>query len=154
MNTSTPIRHAPGVGDLVLRIEKSIEIEAPIDIAWDALLAQFGPMSTSPDGEPMHLVLEPRPGGRWFRDLAHNTGHLWGHVQVIKPPNVLELCGPMFMSYPVAGHISVRLKMTDAGCIMRLVHTALGLITNEHRESLDTGWGHWCEGVRAIAQSS
>ena len=46
------------------------------------------------------MVIEPWPGGRWYRDLGNNAGHLWGHVQVIKPPTLLELCGPMFMSFP------------------------------------------------------
>ncbi|HEX3702577.1 MAG TPA: hypothetical protein VHU82_04550 [Vicinamibacterales bacterium] len=35
--------------------------------------------------------LEAWPGGRWFRDLGDNTGHLWGHVQAIKPPTLPEI---------------------------------------------------------------
>ena len=151
MTTKCPIRHAPGLEDLVLRVEKSIEIAAPIDAAWEAVLAQFGPMGTEPDGTPLNLVLEPFPGGRWYRDLGNDQGHLWGHVQVIKPSSVLEIQGPMFMSYPVAGHIGIRLEAHDDSCTVSTVHTALGLIADEHREGVDLGWQAWCERVRTLA---
>ena len=41
----------------------------------------------------MPFKLEAWPGGRWFRDLGNNAGHLWGHVRVIKPPALLEISG-------------------------------------------------------------
>ena len=72
-------------------------------MVFDTLLESAGPTAN------MNLKLEAWPGGRWFRDLGNNTGHLWGHVQVIKPPKLLEICGPMMMSYPVASHIQYRL---------------------------------------------
>ena len=58
---------------------------------------------------PMPMVLEEWPGGRWFRDLGNGQGHLWGFVQVIKPPTLIEIQGPLFMSYAVAGHVQMRL---------------------------------------------
>ena len=74
------------------------------------------------------MKLEPWPGGRWFRDLGNNTGHLWGHVQVIKPPKVLELVGPTMMSYPVASHIQYRLTEQAGGTLLKFTHQAFGLI--------------------------
>jgi hypothetical protein len=38
----------------------------------------------------MPLKIEPWPGGRWYRDLGDNNGHLWGHVQASKRPRLLE----------------------------------------------------------------
>src|SRR5215510_399568 len=93
-----------------LRIEKQIVINAPIDIAFEALLEELGPESEMPDGKPMPMVLEAYPGGRWFRDLGNNAGHLWGHVQVIKPPALIEIWGPLMMSYPAVNHVQYRLK--------------------------------------------
>ena len=61
------------------------------------------------DGKAMDLVLEEWPGGRWFRDLGHGQGHLWGFVQVIKPPTLLEITRPTTMSYAVAGFLQMRL---------------------------------------------
>src|SRR6478672_6877305 len=92
-----------------LTIRQEIPIAAPIEIAWESVLDQLGPESQMPDGKPFPFKLEAWPGGRWFRDLGNNTGHLWGHVQVIKPPTLLEIVGPTAMSYPVSSFIQYRL---------------------------------------------
>ena len=47
----------------------------------------------------MPMKLEAWPGGRWYRDLGDGNGHFWGHVQAIKRPTLLEISGPLFMSY-------------------------------------------------------
>jgi len=91
-----------------LRIQKEIAIDAPVAIAFEALLEQLGPGTEMPDGTPMPMKIEPWPGGRWFRDLGNNSGHLWGHVQVIKPPKLIEISGPMAMSYPVIAMVCRR----------------------------------------------
>src|SRR5262245_49528671 len=76
-----------------LEIRKEIEISAPIDIAFEAMLNELGPECQMPGGKPFPMKIEPWPGGRWYRDLGNNSGHLWGHVQVIKPPLLLEIWG-------------------------------------------------------------
>src|SRR5438105_14234564 len=81
-------------------IGKEIAISAPIDIAFEAMLDELGPEGQMPGGKPFPMKIEPWPGGRWYRDLGNNSGHLWGHVQVIKTPTVLALCGRLMMSYP------------------------------------------------------
>ena len=48
------------------------------------------------DGKPL-MMLETHPGGRWYRDLGGDNGHLWGFVQSIKRP-VLRRFRPLFMS--------------------------------------------------------
>src|ERR1051325_6970082 len=90
-------------GIQTLCVEKEIVIAAPIDIAFEGLLGELGP-ETQKEGAAMPMVIEPWPGGRWFRDLGNNSGDLWGRVQVIKPPTLLEICGPLMMSYPAANH--------------------------------------------------
>src|SRR4051794_28377166 len=91
-----------------LCVEKEVHIAALIETAFEALLEELGPGNEIP-GAPMPMVLEAWPGGRWFRDLGKNSGHLWGHVQVIKPPSLLEISGPLFMSYAAANHVQYRL---------------------------------------------
>jgi uncharacterized protein YndB with AHSA1/START domain len=134
-----------------IRICQEIEIAAPIDIAFEAILAEAGPESTMRDGTPMPFVLEAWPGGRWFRDLGNHTGHLWGHVQVIKPPKLLELSGPMFMSYPAINFVQYRLTAEGLGTRLQLTHRALGLIPAEHREGVQEGWKHGIQRIREIA---
>ena len=92
------------------------------------------------DGTSMPFKLEAWPGGRWYRDLGNNAGHLWGHVQVIKPPTLLEICGPMFMSYPATSHIQYRLKENGETTQLSFLHRAIGLIPAEHKEGVKKGW--------------
>src|SRR4051812_8817894 len=92
-----------------LKIHQEITIAAPIETAWEAVLEQMGPKSEMPDGKPFPFVLEAWPGGRLYRDTGKSTGHLWGHVQVIKPPKLLEIWGPMMMSFPAVNHLQYRL---------------------------------------------
>ena len=117
-----------------IHIERNVVIEAPIKIAFEALLEQLGPASSMPDGTPLPMTLEPRPGGRWFRDLGDDTGHLWGTVQVIKPPKLIEMSGPLFMSYPALSHLQYRLVEQDDS-------TLLEFTCRTHRAEVEKSWG-------------
>jgi uncharacterized protein YndB with AHSA1/START domain len=135
-----------------VEIQKTINIAAPIEIAFEALLAELGPEAQMMDGTPMPFKLETWPGGRWYRDLGDNTGHLWGHVQVIKPPKLLEIWGPMMMSYPAVNHIQYRLTQQDGGTQLAFLHRGMGLILPQHREGMPQGWSHWNDRVRQRAE--
>jgi hypothetical protein len=126
----------------LLHICQEIDIEAPASVAFEALLEQLGPSSDTPDGKQMPMTLEPWPGGRWYRDLGNNAGHLWGHVQVIKPPLLLEIHGPLFMSYAAVSHVQYRLTEKGRGTRLTLTHRAMGEIAPEHRDGVARGWGH------------
>ncbi len=134
----------------MLNIEKEIDIQAPADIVFAAILEQSA-LQPGGDSKPMGLKLEPWVGGRWYRDTGNNTGHLWGFVQVIKPAKVLEITGPMMMSYPATNHVQYRL--VQSGDMTRLLfkHRAFGLIEAEHREGVNRGWQVFIEGVRDLA---
>jgi len=139
-------------GMQTIHITKEIEIAAPPAIAFEALLEQLGPANERPDGVSMNMKLEAWPGGRWFRDLGGNTGHLWGHVQVIKPPALLEITGPMFMSYPAVSHIQYRLTAEGKGTRLAFVHRAFGQIPAEHREGVQKGWEYGLRKIRENAE--
>jgi hypothetical protein len=126
----------------VLHIHQEIEIAAPIATVFESMLEQIGPGADRPDGQPMPMKLEAWPGGRLFRDLGNNTGHFWGHVQVIKPPTLLEIIGPMFMSYPVMSHVQYRLTEQGRSTLLSLTHRAIGEIDPEHRKGVNMGWTH------------
>ena len=130
------------VSEPVLRVEQTIQIKAPIQVAYEAVLEQLGPAAETHEGQAMPMKFEPWPGGRWFRDLGNDTGHFWGHVQVIKPPSLIEINGPLFMSYPALSHVQYRLTEQDGGTLLRLLHRAIGDIATEHREGVADGWNH------------
>ncbi len=135
-----------------MEFKREIEIAAPIDVVFASVLEELGPGSQMPDGSPFPMKIEPWPGGRWFRDLGHNTGHFWGHVQVIKPPTLLELCGPMFMSYPATNFVQYRLTAQGAGTRLTLHHRALGQILEDHLKGASEGWAHGLGRIREVAE--
>jgi uncharacterized protein YndB with AHSA1/START domain len=141
------------IEDLTLEVNQEIRVRAPLDVTFAALVEQLGPGFDTPDGQPMPMKLELRPGGRWYRDLGDENGHWWGHIQAIKRPTLLEITGPMFMSYPVASNIQYRLSEVDSGTLIVFHHTALGLIQSNHREGVGKGWSHIQESVRKRAES-
>jgi hypothetical protein len=99
----------------------------------------------------MAMKLEPWPGGRWYRDLGNNTGHLWGHVQVIKAPALLEITGPFFMSFAATNHVQYRLVAEGAGTRLKMTHQAIGLIPTEYLEGMEEGWS---DGLRRIRENA
>ena len=80
------------------------------------------------------MTLEPWPGGRWFRDLGSNNGHLWRHVRSIKRPTLLEIYGPLFMSYPAISNMQYRLTEVDGGTLIAFQYLAFGFIDDGHRQ--------------------
>jgi uncharacterized protein YndB with AHSA1/START domain len=135
-----------------INILKEIEIAAPLEISFEALLEEIGPGGKMMDGKPFPMVVEPWPGGRWYRDLGNNTGHFWGHVQVIKPPSLLELCGPMFMSFAGINHLQYRLTAEGDGTRLKLTHRAFGQIPPEVQEGVHKGWEFRIQQIREIAE--
>ena len=82
---------APTLDMLTFTISETIEVHASLDTTFASLLAEMGRLNQTPDGTPLPMVLEPRPGGRWYRELGGDNGHLWGFVQSIKRPVLLEI---------------------------------------------------------------
>lgn len=138
--------------NLTLTITEEIHVRAPLQATFDALLEQMGPGNAGENGAPMPMVLEPRPGGRWFRDLGNDNGHFWGVVQAIKRPLLLEVTGPLFMSYPVVSNIQYRLTEVDGGTLITFRHTALGFIPDDSRAGLARGWQALHERVRLSSE--
>jgi hypothetical protein len=143
-----------GIEDMTLEIKQEIRVRAPLDVTFEALLEQLGPGSELPDGTPMAMKIEPWPGGRWFRDLGDGNGHFWGTVQAIKRPTLLEINGPLFMSYPVANNVQYRLSHEGGETLIKFCHAAFGLVQEEHRKGVATGWNSIHEKVRQRAEGS
>ena len=131
---------APAIENLSLDITEEIHVRSSLAATFAALLEEIGPSNEGQNGVPMPMLLEAWPGGRWFRDLGDGNGHLWGHVQAIKRPTLLEITGPLMMSFAVASNLQYRLKETDGGTSITLRHTALGLFPDGYREALSQGW--------------
>jgi hypothetical protein len=144
----------PGIESLSLLINQEIRVRASLDVTFAALLDQLGPCNETPDGTPLAMKIEPWPGGRWFRDLGEGNGHFWASVQAIKRPTLLELSGPLFMSYPVANNLQYRLSYENGQTTIRFCHSGFGLIQEQHKTGVVTGWTYIHEQVRQRAEGT
>jgi hypothetical protein len=145
---------APDIESLSLLVNQEIHVRASLEVTFAALLEQLSSANETPDGTPLSMKLEPWPGGRWFRDLGKNDGHLWGHVQAIKRPTLLEICGPLFMSSPVANNVQYRLSEAGGETLIKFRHSGFGLVLDEHKKGVVAGWGSMNEKIRLRAESS
>jgi len=145
---------APSVENLILNVTQEIQVRAPLDATFAALLEQLGPGADTPEGKPMPMKLEAWPGGRWYRDLGEGNGHFWGSVQAIKRPTLLEICGPLFMSYAVVSNVQYRLSEVEGGTLIAFHHYALGAIPADLRQNINKGWTHILGRIRARAEGS
>jgi uncharacterized protein YndB with AHSA1/START domain len=143
---------AAPIENLTLDITQEIHVKASLETTFEALLEQIGPENDTPDKGKMPMKIEAWPGGRWYRDLGDDNGHLWGHVQAIKRPILLEFTGPLFMSYPAISNVQYRLSEVKGGTLIKFHHAALGLIQDEHRQGVGKGWAHIHERLRARAE--
>ena len=140
-----------GIESLTLEVNQEIRVRASLENTFTALLEQIGPENESPQGK-MPMKIEAWPGGRWFRDLGDGNGHLWGHVQAIKRPALLEICGPLFFSYAVVSNLQYRLSEENGETVIRFHHKAFGVISEEHRRGLTVGRNHLNQLIKARAE--
>ena len=133
-------------------IKEEIRVRASLEKTFASLLAEMGPHNQTTDGTPLQMVLEARPGGRWFRDLGGENGHLWGFVQSIKKPVLLEIWGPLFMSTAATSNLMYRLTEEDGGTLITFTHTVSGPFPEDHRPRLGAGWTALHARVRAAAE--
>jgi hypothetical protein len=148
---TTPIK---SMDDLLLNISQEIHVKASLDKTFEALLEQLGPYNETPEGNPLPMKLEPWPGGRWFRDLGNSNGHYWATVQAIKRPTLLEFTGPLFASSPFVSNVQYRLTEEPGGTLITFRHTALGLLSEEHRKGVSQGWTYINSKITLRAESA
>ena len=133
-------------------LRREEHIAASPQVVYETILEQLGPRSEMGTGNPFPMVFEAFPGGRWFRDLGNGAGHLWGHVQVIKPPTLIEITGPLFMSYPAVNFVQYRLVADGEGTRLQFRHQGMGLIDPEHKKGVAEGWGEELSRIRELAE--
>jgi uncharacterized protein YndB with AHSA1/START domain len=143
---------AAGIDDLTLNVTQEVHVNATLEATFAALIEQLGPANETPE-KPMPMKIELWPGGRWYRDLGDGNGHFWGHVQAIKRPTLLEITGPLFMSYPVVSNVQYRLSEENGGTLIKFHHAAFGFVPDDHRQGVGKGWTQILARVRARAEA-
>ena len=148
MTTTAPVNDQP-----TLTIAEEILVRASLDDTFASLITQLGRQNETPDGKPLPMILEPFPGGRWYRDLGGDNGHLWGFVQSIKRPVLLEIWGPLFMSTAATSNMQYRLTEVDGGSLITFKHTLVGPFPEDNRSHLGQGWAAMHARVRKAAET-
>jgi hypothetical protein len=123
-----------------ITISEEVLVHASLDTTFASLVAQLGRLNETPDGKPLSMMLETRPGGRWYRDLGDDNGHLWGFVQSIKRPVLLEIWGPLFLSTAASNNLIYRLSEVGGGTLISFKHTLIGPVPDEFRQHMAPGW--------------
>lgn len=141
-----------GIESLSLVVTQEIQVKASLEATFESLMEQIGPENETPE-QKMPMKLEAWPGGRWFRDLGDGNGHFWGQVQAIKRPTLLEITGPLFMSYGVVSNLQYRLSEANGGTLIKFHHKAFGLIQEEHRKGISQGWSQLNGRIKARAEA-
>ena len=145
---------ASTTNDLTLTITQEIKVAAPLEETFAALLEQIGPSNEGHEGTPMPMKVEAWPGGRWYRDLGSDNGHLWGHVQSIKRPTLLEIAGPLFLSTSAYSNLQYRLSAVEGGTLITLRHSALGPIPDDYKAGMQVGWANILDRVRKAGEKA
>jgi len=147
MTTTVPVAESQ-----TFTVSEEIAVRASLEQTFASLVAQMGRLNEAPDGTPLPMTLELRPGGRWFRDLGGDNGHLWGLVQSIKRPSLLEIWGPLFVSTAATSNLQYRLSETPDGTLIKFTHTMFGPFPEDHRPRLASGWAALHARVRKAAE--
>lgn len=149
MTTRVPVSEAQ-----TFTITEEIAVCASLQQTFESLVANMGPLNEHPDGSPLPMVIEPRPGGRWYRDLGSDNGHLWGFVQSVKRPTLLEIWGPLFMSTAATSNLLYRLTETPNGTLVTFTHTVVGTFPEDYRRGLSSGWAVMHGRVKKAAEAA
>jgi uncharacterized protein YndB with AHSA1/START domain len=132
----------------LIQIEQELEIKASPEKVFEGLIKHLCDMEGEPGKPRLTLKLERKPGGRWYRDLGSDSGHLWGFVQSIKPPTLLEIFGPLMLSYPVACHLIVRLSAVGGATRLVFKNEVFGPVPDEVRDGMPEGWGQMLDAIK------
>jgi hypothetical protein len=135
-------------------ITDEILVRATLEQTFASLVAHLGRLNETTEGKPLPMVLELRPGGRWYRDLGSDNGHLWALVQSIKRPVLLELWGPLFMSTAATSNLQYRLSEVESGSLITFTHRAIGPLPDDQRPLLSAGWAVLHARVRRAAEAA
>ena len=130
-------------------IIKEEEIAAPIEIVFETILEQMGPLNSTPksqcrwcwrrgreDGGIATWATTPATSG--VRCRPSRRRHCW------------RSAGPLFMSTPAVSNLQYRLTEENGATRMRFVHRAMGWV-GEHERGVDDGWSQMIGRIRTAA---
>ena len=140
-----PITHMTRLDAHAVKYAFDVEIKASPEKVWNLLthdIQLWWPAHFHSSEDTKRFTLEPRVGGMIFEDQGDGNGVLWGTILQFDAGKRLQFKGTLFPDYGGPGdyHLSIALKPTDDGCLLKVDYALCGYITDENAKSLETGW--------------
>jgi hypothetical protein len=91
-------------------------------------------------------------------EKAAKGDHFWGNLQAITP-TLLEICGPLFMSYPAISNVQYRFTEEKGITRLKFTHRAMGQIAHDAQiergwAQIEGGWDNLMARIRSAAAQS
>jgi len=146
------MRSATDAGMSIAPIVRSVEVKAPPARAVELFATRMADWwtrgRTIAPNPHVAIVLEPRPGGRWFERDAEGAETHWGKVLAWEPPSRLLLAWQIDAGWRYDPGFATELEITFAptatgGTTVTLEHRDLerfGTDAARHAEQLGGGW--------------
>ncbi len=123
-----------------MSISQEVKIAASPEKVFKALTENIGAWwSHSFSEDPKRIALEAYPGGRFFEEFE-GGGALYATVVYVEAAKEIRMIGSMGMRGAVAGHIAFSLETDGNGTLLKLSHSAIGEISEEHKAGYAHGW--------------
>ncbi|MCA9310105.1 MAG: hypothetical protein KDA21_02805 [Phycisphaerales bacterium] len=126
--------------------ELEVEIEAPADAVWDALIHRPGAWWL-PDfhclGEGSEIRFEPRAGGQFIESHPQRGSLLWFTVHWFRPEDrAIHFYGHASPEWagPATSMLRLRVVDTPTGSKLELQDAIFGVVTDGHLASMQEGW--------------
>jgi uncharacterized protein YndB with AHSA1/START domain len=152
MNATRMIAAAP--------IRKTLRVKASREKAFRVFLADMGrwwPKDHSLLKSPQRdVVVEPRPGGRWYEVGEDGSEYMWGRVLEWDAPDrallAWQLNGEWSYDPEFETEVEIVFRADGDGTIVEFEHRKLEAFDRTARDghvmSMDEGWGAILEGYR------
>jgi uncharacterized protein YndB with AHSA1/START domain len=147
-------------------IRKTLRVRAPQARAFEVFMAGMGrwwPKGHSLLQSPQRdVVVEPRPGGRWYEVGEDGSEYEWGKVLEWRAPErallAWQLTGEWAYDPDFLTEVEIVFRADGDGTIVEFEHRKLEAFDRTARDGhvmgMDEGWGAILEGYREAAEQS
>lgn len=126
------------------RIHQQVEIAAPRQVVFHALTQRIGDWWGPPylaNPETTDLTLDLRPGGALREIWPDGGGAVWGTIEILDAPRLIQFNSRAFMPGAVAGLVTF--ELAESGGVTRVTvdHRVIGMFEADRPAIHEGGWG-------------
>jgi DNA-binding transcriptional ArsR family regulator len=123
------------------QIEQEVMIEADRQTVFTSLTKDINQWwAYRLFGQESILTLDPKVGGSFLEDAGNGEGAIWGTVTYVKAYEEIRLNGLLGMRGAVNSAYSFKLEEKGNSTLLKLSHTAAGLLDPNWKDMHSHGW--------------